>query len=51
MAEPPMVVASDLGAGMILQLEGQMPRVKEGKLIQVKVATGKYLERVREAKG
>ncbi len=45
-----MVVASDLRAGMILQLEGQMPRVKEGKLIRIKVAAGKYLERVREAK-
>lgn len=50
MAESPMVVASDLRAGMILQLEGQMPRVKEGKLIRIEVATGKYLERVKEAK-
>ena len=43
-----MVGASHFRAGMILQLEWQMPRVKEGELVRIEVATGKYLERVKE---
>lgn len=46
-----MVIASDLRTGMIVEVEGQLFRVlsKEGELVRIEVATGKYLERVKES--
>ena len=46
-----VVIASDLRTGMIVEVEGQLFRVlsKEGELVRIEVATGKYLERVKES--
>jgi hypothetical protein len=42
-----MVIASDLRSGMIVEVDGQQ-FVKEGELIRIEVATGRYLKRVKE---
>ena len=44
-----MAIASDLRTGMLMEVEGRLYRVlsKEGELIRIEVATGKYLERVK----
>ena len=46
-----MLIASDLRTGMIVEVEGQLYRFlsKEGELVRIEVATGKYLERVKES--
>jgi len=46
-----VVIASDLRTGMIVEVVGQLHRVlsKKEELIRIEVATGKYLERVKES--
>ena len=46
-----MVIASDLLTGIIVGVVGQLHRVlsKKHELIRIEVATGKYLERVKES--
>ena len=46
-----VVIASDLRTGMIVEVVGQLHRVlsKKEELIRIEVATGRYLERVKES--